>query len=354
MKNRRQLYFLFAPIATFVIASLLFVKFVTSVTRSVQVAKSEIYLIGLRDETTVGCSNLDGTDLDYLVIGDSHTYSSFDFVTFTRLVQTQKIGVCTLGGFYFESMLMLLQSAEPTFINTKTVIYGLSYRQFTGGDNKEKQLEAHEKVISAIAEQSQPNFILLNARVTDFLSQNKSTKRLHDYRESLLKWTPIIQNLDEQKATRLFTEIQNDNSKSWQRYLQVAQLNPRFNEMAQQFCDFVTKHDLNLILVDIPESPHLSRLYSIQQKQQYDQVKAELQKCAKRFFAKDNFTEANQNKYFVNRFLTDDWIDGYATWNFKSEKQINNLYDSDHLNLIGAQVFTHKMVSLLNSQLENH
>lgn len=345
--KKKELLIISSPALLLCVFTTLIYLYMPQIITDYNLTKNDYYFYSLRENSTIGCSTLSGNKLDYLVVGDSHSYTAYDFLKLSRLLDTKKIGTCTLGGYYFETMIHFIKSTHKIISNSKYILYGLSYRQFTNGKNKASQIDEHMKMISDIdsIETSRTNHI--NNLMRQIIENDRHKNILKEYGKTTDKWTSFINSLKTSAVSKIFKSIQNVSSSSWKTYLAMAQTSPKINNLVREFCDHINANKIKLILIDIPESPFLSERYSPRQRQDYEVIKKNLKKCAIAFLDKNIFKKSNDNRYFLNRSLKEEWLTAHGAKQLNTPDIINDAYDYDHMNLIGAQYFTQSLAEQL-------
>lgn len=333
-------------------AVFLFLQFLSG-----QVEKKDVadYLVSLRSEKQVGCLSFYERQNDILVLGDSHSYTAIDFYKLSQLTGTTKISSCTMGGLYFDSLVELVEKL-PQFESLPTnIIFGLSLRQFTTGSDRESQLKEHGKLIGVMGTSAQNIFLKIKKNI-DILSKDfLAGSSLSEARQKDLDyWQPIFGQLDSKKVDLVFEKLHHPAKDNWQKYmLQLKFLESNDNNI-KRFCEVIQKHKINLMLVDLPESPYLQKMYKPEDLQRYDEIIQRLATCASKVVRLSSEAWGIDGRHFLNRNLT-------RNWDFEQlHQQLDQApadrkaaaFDLDHPNLLGAQVITDKMFQQIKQELK--
>lgn len=321
------------------------------------------YLASLRENSEIGCFTYRFHRPDLLFIGDSHSYADWDFVELERSLQSMKVSACAMGGLYVETATEILSTLEPATDGwPKTVVYGVSARQFIDGKSKADQIIEHRRTLYAGVGwgkvfSGKTDFergfevlktVLRGGRLPEWKSWADQQKQLEFHGNQ-------ISDLNELGLTQMMLGIRNRSQSAWAEFLADAKITDDAMGQARRFCQVAQKKHVRLLLVDLPESPVLESLYSADLRSRYSEIRRELEKCGT--WVKPGLEEARfkGNRFFVNRSMSSDYPYRRLTDALEMKKETesfrNNLYDLDHMNLVGAHVFTGAMIPELRAHL---
>lgn len=313
------------------------------------------YLVSLRSEKLVGCLSFYERKNDILVLGDSHSYTGIDFYKLSQLTGTTKISSCTVGGLYFDSLVDLFEKI-PTFQNRPAnIIYGLSLRQFTTGADRESQLQEHRKLFVAIGVNPQNVFLKIKKNVETLAKELIIRSSLQVQRRNDLEyWTPIFSKLEVSKVDEVFDQLHHSTKDNWQKYMQQLKFLESNEVNIKRFCEVVQKNNMNLILVDLPESPYLQKMYKTEYLQAYAQIIQKLSVCAKKVVSLNHKEWGIDARHFLNRNLSRNWdfLELHSNLNQAPVDRKAIAFDLDHPNLVGAQIITEKMYQEIKPELK--
>lgn len=353
MRQIVKKYFSIICLLAFILISVLAVNLLVSISEK-NINKSE-YLISLRESSTVGCSSFWERNNDILVIGDSHSYAAFDYYHLAQLVGTNKISSCTMGGLYFETLNYMLKKIASQRNTPKIIIYGASLRQFTNGSDKEQQIAEHYKLLTDGYQFSRLPFAEIRKYIEGLFQSRPNGDLVEQRSSNIKKWAPIISRLDQTELNSVFDSVSNQSKEVWLKYLAQLKFQDDLNEQLTEFCRIVTDNKLKMIIVDIPESPYLSKLYSASQQATYSDILKHLSACSLKTVIFNNSEWGITNAHFINRDLDDNWNfnEIKRKGNELEAKLKNNVYNLDHMNLIGSQLFTEKLNQSIRDELKN-
>jgi hypothetical protein len=313
------------------------------------------YLVSLRENSTVGCLSFYERKNDILVVGDSHSYAALDFYKLSELTKTTKISSCTMGGLYFDSLVELIEKL-PSFQSLPTnIIFGLSLRQFTTGSDRESQLKEHGKLIGSMGTNAQNVFLKIKKNLEIEIKAFFTHTSLIDGRSRDLNyWGPYLTQLDPKSVEKVFELLHHAAKDNWQKFMQQLKFLGTNESNIQRFCNVIQKNNINLFLVDLPESPYLQKMYRPEDLQNYSKVIEGLSACSKKVIRMSLQEWGVDGRHFLNRSFN-------KKFNFKelSEKLDRAslesrvyAFDLDHPNLIGAQIITEKMYEKIREDLK--
>lgn len=313
------------------------------------------YLVSLRENSTTGCLSFYERQNNILVIGDSHSYAGFDFYKLSQLTGTSKISTCTMGGLYFDSLVELIERIPKLEAVPANIIFGLSLRQFTTGSDRGNQLKEHSKLIEAMGSSPQNVFLKIKTNLNSLIFQSPVAKSLVEGRQSDLKyWQSTFDKIDLRKVDFVFDRIHHPAKDNWQKYMQQLSFLKENKKNIDRFCDVIRKNNINLFLVDLPESPYLQGMYKLSDLNQYQEVMRSLSACAKKIVRMSNKEWGIDGRSFLNRSLSQNWNfeELYADLDKTPTERKNLAFDLDHPNLVGAQVITEKLYNEIKSDLK--
>lgn len=333
-------------------AVFLFLQFLSD-----QVDKRDVseYLVSLRSEKQVGCLSFYERKNDILVLGDSHSYTAIDFYKLSQLTGTTKISSCTMGGLYFDSLVELVERLPKLESLPTNIIFGLSLRQFTTGSDRELQLKEHGRLFAMMGTNIQNVFLKIKKNIElsskDFLAGSS----LSDARQKDLDyWKPVFDRFDSKKVDEIFEKLHHPAKENWQKYMLQLQFLGSNQGNIKRFCDVIRKNNINLMLVDLPESPYLQKMYKPKDLEQYTEIIQMLSACAKKVVRLSNEAWGIDGRHFLNRNLTRNW-DFEELYHKLDQTPVERkavAFDLDHPNLLGAQVITDQIFQQIKEELK--
>jgi len=317
---------------------------------------SDDYLASLRESSVFGCSTLGVRHPDILFIGNSHSYAGWNFNLVDRLLESRHISACMMGGFYLETALSLVQRIDSVGIYPKKLIFGASLLQFIEREDKQKQLVEHEKILKLIrASYVIPSFDMVR-RDIDWILNPGSWATLQDVAEY---HTPRVEAISETSALTLIENVPLDSAS----YMLKVAKNVRFStgmpEKIAAFCSWIDTHGIELYVIDIPVSPYLEAQYKEKDIRSYKEIVELFRKCSKHVIQEGSRYYGLGNRHFINRSMLDDFpyeqlMEEPIHFPLHTDISQENLYNVDHMNLIGANRFTGIALGLLDLLPEQH
>lgn len=313
------------------------------------------YLVSLRSEKQVGCLSFYEKKNDILVLGDSHSYTAIDFFKLSDLAGTTKISSCTMGGLYFDSLVELMEKL-PSFKSLPTnIIYGLSLRQFTTGSDREKQVKEHGRLISMMGMNAQNVFLKIKENLEALVKQFALGASLVTVRQkSLDYWQPIFSAMNATDVNDVFEQLHHPAKENWRKYIKQLKFLDSNQSNIQRFCDVIQKNNINLFLVDLPESPYVQKMYRPEDLQTYAQIIQQLSVCAKKVVRFSHEQWGIDGRFFLNRDLNTkfDFKELHRGLDKTPADRKALAFDLDHPNLLGAQIITQKMFEEIKTELK--
>jgi len=300
------------------------------------VAPEPVYLANLR-EPELACRTLALRRADVVVLGDSHSYAAWDFAELERRLQ-QRVGACSPGGLYAESVPGLLQYAIATSPDAKRVILGLSPRMFWESPTKQEQLDFHVYLFKTLSPDVVP--FIRRAFLRKALPHDDEAQaiRRHEARIEALNEAAIAARLDRSRQTIRTL-------RDWNDRLKDVRFAPGFDAIAQDICAKVRAANLHLWVLHVPESPYLEARYSKETWDRYRHAVNALKPCAEKILLDEARTYGLGNRHYVNRQLKDEHE--YTGWGLSTPISDDLAFDADHLNPVGARLFTRNVLDRL-------
>ncbi|MGE3609147.1 MAG: hypothetical protein AB7I27_06130 [Bacteriovoracaceae bacterium] len=296
----------------------------------IQKIDEKAYVSFLNSTNAEPCTYLRYRSTEWLIVGDSHNYAGWDFPSLAEGLGTNKLGSCIFGGFYVETLEILLDYWEKYKIHPKNIILGTSPRIFSETTSKTQSFKEHEKALN---------------RDVDFISHKDFLKNLirgKGFFEPVSKPNEnhynLITEMDDSKVDKYFETFKNKSYENWLKYIQAWQSSQNVTHVSGKICGWIKKYNINLYLVHIPESPFLTGMYTPEILKSYRENVAQFSRCSNQIFGPEQTQLMARNKFFINRWLDDSFP--YASIYNANPVFDFQVYDLDHMNPVGAKVFT--------------
>lgn len=293
------------------------------------------YLTALRNGD-LGCRTVFARRPDVLVIGDSHAYAGWDFLTLQQMLG-KRVGACAMGGAYIDSLPDLVSKILP--LKPEHIIISVSPRMFWDSKTRVQQATTNDDMIAGL------NKGLGGVREL-FDLENFDGRHGEDIQRRNAH-EPAISSLDEKKVHRaLNVSVNQDSLSAWhERLKQVNHRAADGGEAIRQLCSLAQRNGLSYSVVYMPESPFLEGLYAPWLWNAFVDGMQGFNVCAEHVVVQRSLDYGLGNRHFVNRYL-DDSV-SYEPFVNGTEVSDQKAFDADHMNPFGATLFTRKIVSLI-------
>jgi hypothetical protein len=297
------------------------------------------YFEKLKSTDLEGCSLLKVTDADMVFVGDSHTYAGIDFAHVSKAFPQLEIGACPVGGFYLDTLVHFLTYSKNAGLTPEYIVYGAAPRQFVLTDSKDK---VSEQMLTGLNKRFiyDDNLFFLRDFVKAVSGRSLSEQNVildPAHVENLSK-------LDPSETHVYFDRFKNKNYLEWQRQIGSWSFDPKLGESIKKICALITEMNSKLIVLHIPESPTLESMYGTELLKTYENALRSFD-CADKILVADAASYGIDDRHFLNRRMVKDFP--YDKIQKMEEIFSAQAYDLDHLNPVGAEVFSRKMTETL-------
>lgn len=307
------------------------------------------YFATLRESSETGCQSFFSRKPEVFILGDSHSYTAWAFEKISEFYRTPRLSSCTMGGLYFSSGALILESMLKRRLFPKVVIYGLSLRQFVVGKNKDIQRKAHRQLMEESAQSlgDSMNFLstskalvriaarkVLGARGERIQALQSPAEKL----DALYRLNEMaIEHLDEEFVARQMRAHPNEGAVMWKQFMANLRFDPNETGKIREVCGWIKNSATQLVVVPIPESPVLEATYPADARKRYQEILQQFSECA--IVVRDDRHFGIGNRHFVNRTLEGGF----------DYSRLTHQYDLDHMNLVGARKFTARVLEHLHA-----
>lgn len=295
------------------------------------------YLESMRNQTRFGCVTMMAREPEILLIGNSASYAAWDMRRLQKLTGL-RVGGCMMGGATEEVMAQIAKMALDLKKPPKYIILGASPYMFLRSENYMQQLE---NIKNLLDEAHWPYAFWLNVFRNKQLLMKNYVFLAKDQDEKVRYHEPQLEAREDFIESYIHHHVPPDIEQ-----VKKAQTAPRIPDFgkrsASKVCSSVEKMGAKFFVINIPASPLAEELYSEDLANYYTKALSQYAPCAEKII---NF-KANyygwENKHFVNRLMGNV---KYDEWKFDEQVQFD--FDPDHVNPIGARLFTEKAVCLI-------
>lgn len=300
----------------------------------------ENYLAKLQQIDTFGCKNSVRIDPEILVMGDSHSHTGIDFNLLSQGFGTQKIGTCSLGSMYVESILFALRRYEAMGKLPKKIIYGMSARSFWNEQIKKKMLFSHKSQFNALGSWD----LLFSIKNIFEYFHPTDGEEYKTVQRVLREYTPLVEAMDEQRVWEALRRSAPTARRmiAWQRKIDHAEFVDGAEDIVREIGELVRRNNVELYVVAIPESPWLETRYPEWIRKRYVELLEGFKPYARGVYMYTAEDAGLGNRYYINRFFKPGY--DYAKWNEPGYVEPED-FDPDHLNSVGAVRFTRFMMA---------
>lgn len=300
------------------------------------------YLANLRESSTFGCTTLVDRRPTLLFIGDSHSYTAWDYQSIAATYPNARIGACTMGGFYVETVESVLELLDMHHVYPQQMVYGTSPRQFAEFADKQEALAAQRaSIVSHYTVRDFVNDLLRHAKTGRKRTLIHTTAAKDQ--DAYSKANSALEKLAAAEADRYVQRFHNDSFERWSVRLADWHFTVSPEQDIRRICEFTRRHAIQLSVVRIPESPTLEAMYPPNVMRRYANVLEAFRVCATVFDPRGRQLLLD-SRFFLNRTMAADYpyelVKQGVRMRFDSLARPNYEYDLDHLNLVGATLFT--------------
>jgi hypothetical protein len=325
----------------------------------------------------VGCRNLPWKNSEVLIIGDSHTYSGLNFNLISKSWNNHDLSVCTIGGLNMKAIPLILKKIRKKKFIPKVVIYGASIFQFADRNNSHRALLKQKNVInqkgniklllkSGIKKiMGLPIGVYSESMEIDRLKKNKKfvqgslpQLKFFDPNSNIANGSVFegqAKGLSSEQVARYMNKFPNSSMKEWKSGMSELKIfSPDLiSRQVNKICSLIKYKDAKFYVVDIPVSPLARSMISPELLKTYIERIKIFESCADKILFPDTRSLGLGNQHFINRYM-----DGnFPYHNINEEKLIPhpfNDYDLDHMNLVGAELFSKFIVRSLRPTFVNN
>jgi hypothetical protein len=307
------------------------------------------YLFRLRD-THLGCKTLTYRDPDLAFVGDSHNYAGWDYVGLQERLRPITIGNCALAGMFPENLADFAGLVTAAGLSTRYVVFGIQPRMFWDVPERPDRVARARKMMVEVRQPRENLPALLTGHWRQIDSFAGAAKTESPKIDALAAG---INNLDETVVDRTLgsSEQRLYALDFWLGYVKEGGPLQGVPALADRTCSAVRRAGLHLAVVYVPESRWLNQHYTEQQRRDFVRNAELFRPCADWIDLTAFASYGYENKFFVNRYLVDNypytgwqdvtvaerWIGEAATerrWQF---------FDPDHMNAAGARAFSEQI-----------
>jgi hypothetical protein len=299
-----------------------------------------LYLQSLKEDRHKACLTLLLSQPEVLFTGDSHGYSGWDHVELQKHMKL-KLGACYLPGSNSNEFLYLLHTLKKIELYPKYIVWSISPRMVlkTNELSKKRLTDNREYLDQAMD---------YDRQLVTMLGMGKKYFNPFFPESGYQKDIFILSEDDIQYSVENAKEILKLAKKD------ISRVSASWKKEFQNICRTLKTLGSKLILVTIPESKKMNSMYSKEIVSNFKEEFSRLKACESFIETNDLKYQTMSNRFFVNRKGKKIMFDSIKSKKLskKDFKASSGLFSPDHLNYIGAKIFTKKWINKNNELLK--
>lgn len=297
----------------------------------------EDFLASLWEGPALGCVSYRTLQPEVLVFGDSHAYSGIDYLAIARAFPGKKVGACAFPGGFVESFASLRAGIETVERKPEILFFLTSPRMFMAGTTKPGRIVEHQDLLFDES--------VGRTHVDRWVGEKKAGRpafgRTAGALETIYQARKTeIESLDDRPIDQVVDSIRTGYLASWRSVAPKKVFTPGIEQMVDDIAGFAQKTGMKIFTAHIPESPFAEALPTDEQRAGYDALLDRLGWSGPAMKLRAAQLGIG-SRYFLNRKMAAGF--DYAPWRNGTplaSDVVTNIFDPDHLNLVGARKFT--------------
>ncbi len=321
-----------------------------------QIVQEDEFLMGLHSKAAEGCVALKhGQNIDIVIIGSSHAYAAIDLYVLKSTLGKKRVAICALPTWNTDFLHPFMTFLAKENLSPKRLIWVADAGVPLKLGQHDKRLDYAREILSDSNMQKKISDAWIEnieaglppLKLSKELYQKQ--RRLHHDKITSLSLAQVKQRLE------AFPMVSESNLAP---VLNTAKINPQNKNNLRRFCTDLKlrRMELDIIIAPVPEiTSKLIAKYN--PGADYADLSEFLEAnvtCAQSVISPTLNDWGLDERYFMNRFLKEDYA--YDIWeksedfslfyeNLPRRSQIN-FYNPDHMNPVGAVVFSQKVGEL--------
>lgn len=313
--------------------------------RSVIAQHERDYLFKLRD-THLGCKTITYRDPQLAFLGDSHSYAGWDYPVLQDRLRPVTIGNCALSGMFPENIEDFVNLVAAAGLSTRFVVFGIQPRMFWDVPERPDRVTQARRMMIEVREplENLPAMATGHWRQVDqFIGASQTEGAKVD------RLIEAAHQLDSAVVDRSLAQGEDLHALNfWLGYVNDGGPLPQVADVVHRACRAVRRAGLHLGVVYIPESRWLNQHYTAAQRADFVRTAGLFNDCADWVDLSAFSSMGYDNRYFVNRYLDDNypyggWQDLAVARRWIAENDVQRrwrFFDPDHLSAAGAREFS--------------
>lgn len=317
------------------------------------ITRSADFRAGSREIGIDPCLALPHQDPELIVIGSSYVYTDISAQTLEETARL-RTGYCGIPAWKTDTLLPFIEYLEFHELLPQRIIWMVDPSMLKINDSSDQDRLEDTKRLLADRKMAVDRAVRWLSRAEKGLPP-----LLIDFeglQTSLRQQGDALDGLDPVRIDRLVRA--NDRQILFRPYRALGRLNtnPRNEQNLSEFCKFIQEGGLSLDVVGAPFPDRTAEISSISWTD-FSQHLRDIIPCADRVIVLDLKGWSLDMRHFINRKMFDDY--DYDVWRmddlaFESyvetldRRGMQKLFDSDHLNGVGAEIFTREIFDALD------
>jgi hypothetical protein len=304
------------------------------------------YLLRLRD-THLGCKTLAYRDPQLAFLGDSHSYAGWDYELLQDRLRPATIGNCALAGMFPENIEDFVKLVIASGLSTRYVVFGIQPRMFWDVPERPDRVARARKMMIEVRE---PRENLKSMATGTWRQIDQFVGAAQTETGKIDRLVDAARALDTGTVDRSLAKGEQDlyALSFWLGYVNDGGPLKDVAAIVQRSCTAIRRAGLHLGVVYIPESRWLNQHYTPVQREDFIRNARLFSECADWIDVSAFEAMGYDNRYFVNRYLVDNYP--YAGWQdlavaerWIGEQDVERrwqFFDPDHMSAAGAREFS--------------
>lgn len=321
------------------------------------IVQEDEFLIGLHDTHGNGCIALKHlSNVDTIIIGSSHAYASIDAYALKEAQRGKRVDICAIAAWNTDFLHEFMTFLKKENVAPKRIIWIADSAVPLRLNLHQKRLEYAKAIFSDEDLQKQVSDKWIENQQASLpilgLTKNAYEERnlFHENQINMLPTDIIKQRLN---------KLEDIATGNLQKVLTSAKVNPLNQKNLRRFCIDLKLHgiDLDIVISPIPRkvSDIISQNTSTERSSNLYTFFKTYTPCAKNIISKSLEDWGLDARHFMNRGLKNEYP--YEVWNDPEALELyyknlpprlqSRFYSPDHLNAIGAQIFTKNLSKVI-------
>lgn len=318
--------------------------------------------MSIQNRTSDGCVALSyQKDVDIIVVGNSHTYANIDPYILSQGVGGKSVGVCAMASWNGDFMEPFLDYLQVLNITPETIIWLIDDSAFLEFGNQAARAAYRDAVFT--------DTVFRNKTAASWRADDSKFERVsrNAYLEKRRAMASDLSRIPEDKVAQIINTRPLPNFTGLENAVKTLSPMPDIDRAMSSLCKRMDAQGIRFISIATPLPHYTRRMFEraapLNQFGQDENVAAFVSRyaqCLSRVESRSLEDWGLNITHFVNRFGYADYPyeiwdnpeqfdEKFETLDATLQKQ---LVDPDHLNPIGAQIFTREVTGIITAQTD--